>query len=125
MQAALQTNGLDLIMFVAPTTPDSRIAQITAVASGFIYCVSLTGVTGARAALWDGLPTFLNRVRAQTALPLVVGFGISTPEHVRSVAACADGAIVASAIINILDATPRESQADAVVAYIQSLRSEI
>jgi tryptophan synthase alpha chain len=71
------------------------------------------------------LPTFLNRVRAQTNLPLVVGFGISTPEHVRSVAACADGAIVASAIINILDATPHEAQADAVVAYIQSLRSEI
>ena len=125
MQQALQVNGLDLIMFVAPTTPDSRIAQIAAVASGFIYCVSLTGVTGARTALWDGLPTFLTRVRAQTALPLVVGFGISTPEHVRSVAACADGAIVASAIINILDATPREAQADAVVAYIQSLRSEI
>jgi len=125
MQQALQANGLDLIMFVAPTTPDARIAQIVAVASGFIYCVSLTGVTGARTALWDGLPVFLNRVRAQTALPLVVGFGISTPDHVRSVAACADGAIVASAIINILDATPRESQADAVVAYIQSLRSEI
>ncbi|NBU64167.1 MAG: tryptophan synthase subunit alpha [Chloroflexia bacterium] len=125
MQQALQANGLDLIMFVAPTTPDVRIAQIVAVASGFIYCVSLTGVTGARTALWEGLPTFLARVRAQTTLPLVVGFGISTPAHVRSVAECADGAIVASAIINILDATPRDAQAEAVVAYIESLRSEI
>lgn len=125
MQQALRANGLDLIMFVAPTTPDRRISQIVAVASGFIYCVSLTGVTGARTALWDGLPGFLDRVRAQTALPLVVGFGISTPEHVRSVAACADGAIVASAIINLLDSTPPATQTAAVVAYIASLRSEI
>ncbi|MCX6014653.1 MAG: tryptophan synthase subunit alpha [Chloroflexales bacterium] len=102
MQIALRANGLDLIMFIAPTTPDILIAQIAAVASGFIYCVSLTGVTGARTSLWDGLPAFLDRVRTQTSLPLVVGFGISTPEHVRNVATCADGAIVASAIINVL-----------------------
>jgi tryptophan synthase alpha chain len=76
MQQALHTHGLDLIMFVAPT-PDARIAQIAAVASGFIYCVSLTGVTGARTSLWDGLPAFLARVRTQTVLPLVVGFGIT------------------------------------------------
>ena len=125
MQIALRANGLDLIMFIAPTTPDIRIAQIAAVASGFIYCVSLTGVTGARTYLWDGLPAFLDRVRTQTSLPLVVGFGISTPEHVRNVATCADGAIVASAIINTLDATQPDGQVAAVVTYIESLRSEI
>lgn len=125
LQQALSAVGIDLIMFVAPTTPDTRIAQIVSVASGFIYCVSLTGVTGARTALWDGLPAFLARVRAQTDLPLVVGFGISTPDHVRSVAQSADGAIVASAIINMLDAQSPASRVATVVEYIKTLRAVI
>lgn len=125
LQQALRAVGIDLIMFVAPTTPDSRIAQIVSIASGFIYCVSLTGVTGARAALWDGLPAFLARVRAQTDLPLVVGFGISTTDHVRSVAQSADGAIVASAIINLLDAHSPDTRVAKVVEYIKTLREAI
>lgn len=125
MRSALRAVGLDLIMFVAPTTPEARIAQITDVASGFIYCVSLTGVTGARTTLWDGLPDFLRRVRTHTDLPLVVGFGISTTDHVRSVAAVADGAIVASAIINLLDAHSADERTDKVVEYVKTLRAVI
>lgn len=124
-QRILSANGLDFIMFVAPTTPDSRIAQIVNVASGFIYCVSLTGVTGARTSLWDGLPTFLNRVRTHTELPLVVGFGISTPEHVRTVAQAADGAIVASALINLMDQVDASQRVAKVVEYLKTLRPNI
>src|SRR6185369_11091222 len=102
-RALCQAAGLDLIFFVAPTTPDERIAEIVRQASGFIYCVSLTGVTGARRELWDGLPAFLDRVRQHTDLPLVVGFGISSAAHVRQVGQHADGAIVASALIDRLD----------------------
>jgi tryptophan synthase alpha chain len=112
-------------MFLAPTTPDERIKQIVSVASGFVYCVSLTGVTGARSELWEGLPGFIKRARAFTELPLVVGFGISTPSHVHTVAQCADGAIVASALINIIDKTPASERQTALVAYITSLRPHI
>jgi tryptophan synthase alpha chain len=124
-QQILSAHGLDFIMFVAPTTPEERIAQIVNVASGFIYCVSLTGVTGARTSLWDGLPAFLNRVRSHTDLPLVVGFGIRTPEHVRTVAQAADGAIVASALINLMDQVDASQRVNKVVEYLKTLRPNI
>ncbi|MFZ9858023.1 MAG: tryptophan synthase subunit alpha [Roseiflexaceae bacterium] len=124
-QQLLSAHGLDFIMFVAPTTPEERIAQIVRVASGFIYCVSLTGVTGARTSLWAGLPAFLNRVRSHTDLPLVVGFGISTPEHVRTVAQAADGAIVASALINLMDQVDASQRVSKVVEYLSTLRPNI
>ena len=79
-------------------------------ASGFVYCVSLTGVTGQRDALPD-LPSISARVRARTDVPMAVGFGVSTPEHVRQVGEVADGAVVASAMINFLDTVPEAEQA--------------
>jgi len=121
--AACRSAGLDLILFVAPTTPDERIAQIAKLASGFIYCVSLTGVTGARATLWSGLPDFLARVRRHTDVPLVVGFGISTAEHVRQVGQIAEGAIVASALINVIEAAPADERVARASAFIRSLRA--
>jgi tryptophan synthase alpha chain len=120
-QAACRARGLDLILFVAPTTPDARIDAIARVASGFLYCVALTGVTGARRELWPGLPDFLARVRRITDLPLVVGFGISSAAHVRQVGACADGAIVASALINRIDALPPEEQTAGAAAFVRDL----
>lgn len=118
--AALHAHGRDLIFLVAPTSTDKRIAEIAAHASGFVYCVSLTGVTGKRAALPDFGP-YLARVRAHTDLPLAIGFGISTPEHVRQVAAVADGAIVGSALINLIDSVPEAEQPAAVEAFLRSL----
>lgn len=112
---------LDVIMFVAPTTPEQRIAHIVEYASGFLYCVSLTGVTGARTTLSTGLGDFLRRVRRYTNLPLVVGFGISTAEHVAQVSSVADGAIVGSALVNRLDQSPPEQMVAHAVSFVRDL----
>lgn len=94
--------SVDPILLVAPTTPDDRIAMVAKKASGFIYCVSVTGVTGDRTSLSDDLPDFLARVRAQTDVPLAVGFGVSAPEHAESVSRYADGVIIGSRLIKIV-----------------------
>jgi tryptophan synthase alpha chain len=120
--AACRAAGIDLVLFVAPTTPEERIERIAALASGFIYCVALTGVTGARSELWSGLPDLLARVRRHTDVPLVVGFGISTVEHVRQVAQIADGAIVASALINEIERAPAEERTARASAFVRGLR---
>jgi len=122
-QAVCRAAGLDLIFFVAPTTPDERIVEIARLASGFIYCVSLTGVTGARRELWEGLPDFLDRVRRFTDLPLVVGFGISSAAHVRQVGAHADGAIVASALINHIEKLPPEQRVEGAADFVRQLKN--
>ena len=94
-----QQTGLKRIRLIAPTTPPDRIAPLTAGASGFVYYVSREGVTGERADIADSLPERLAAIRATTALPIAVGFGISTPEHVRQVARQAEAVVVGSAIV--------------------------
>ena len=94
--------GIDVILLLAPTSTDERIRKASEVASGFVYCVSVAGVTGARERLSEGLDGFLRRVRRYVDLPLAVGFGISTAEHVRAVGELADGAAVGSAVINAI-----------------------
>jgi tryptophan synthase alpha chain len=94
--------GLDLIALIAPTSPDHRIAKIASAATGFLYLVAVTGVTGSR---WRGggeLASYVDRVRAWTALPLCVGFGISSPADAAEVARVADGVIVGSALTQCL-----------------------
>ncbi len=127
-QAALQT-GLALIFLVPPTTPNERIAQIAkqaaSIPGSFIYCVSLSGVTGARDELPEHLPAFLLRVRDYTkeyGLPLAVGFGLSKPEHIASVVQLAEGAVVASVLVNLLDEHEESEQVEAVREYIRALR---
>jgi tryptophan synthase alpha chain len=121
--AACRRHRLDLVFLLAPTSTDERIAAVAERASGFVYCVSLTGVTGQRDALPD-LRDYLGRVRARTDLPLAVGFGVSTPEHVRHVGEVADGAVVASALINFLDTVPDADQCVAAEEYVRGLRGE-
>jgi tryptophan synthase alpha chain len=121
--AACRRHGLDLVFLLAPTSTDERIAAVAERASGFVYCVSLTGVTGQRATLPD-LHAYLARVRARTDLPLAVGFGVSTPEHVRDVGEVADGAVVASALINFLDTIPEADQLAAAEQFVRGLRGE-
>jgi tryptophan synthase alpha chain len=95
--------GLALIHFLAPTSQPARVTAVARRAAGFIYLVSLTGITGARAGLAQGLAEFVNRVRAETDVPLAVGFGISTPEQAAAVGELADGVIVGSALINAVE----------------------
>ncbi len=94
-----ETSGLRRIRLIAPTTPPARIAELTKDASGFIYYVSREGVTGERAEVSDTMAGRVAEIRATTSLPIAVGFGITTPEHVRQVAACADAVVVGSAIV--------------------------
>ena len=103
LNAACLQHGLSNIPLVAPTSSDTRIASLCNMASTFMYCVSVTGVTGAREALPDDLEAFVERVRAQTDLPLAVGFGISNPDMVQGVANMADGVVVGSAILKAMD----------------------
>ncbi|HHH40829.1 MAG TPA: tryptophan synthase subunit alpha [Chloroflexi bacterium] len=120
LQAALRGQGLDLIFLLAPTTDDARVRSVARRASGFLYLVSLTGVTGARDRLPPDLERFVARVRQVTDLPLAVGFGIGRPEQAARVARIADGVIVGSALLRAIG-----SGADPVAAartFVASLR---
>ncbi len=103
LAAQCSANGLALIPLLAPTSTPERIQLITAQAHGFVYLVSVTGVTGARDTLPPDLADYVRRVRGITPLPLAVGFGISRPEQVRIVARLADGVVVASALIRLME----------------------
>lgn len=93
---------LENIFIIAPTTPPARIARIAAAASGFLYYVSLEGVTGERTELPASIPAAVKEIRRHTKLPIVVGFGVSTAGHVRQIAQVADGVVVGSALVNTI-----------------------
>ncbi len=120
--AACRTHERDLIFLLAPTSTDERIKKIAALSSGFIYCVALRGVTGARSALADDLAGFLARVRQFSDLPRAVGFGISKPEHVAQVASMAEGAICASALLDYIGSLPKLEQVDGAYRFTKALR---
>ncbi len=122
LQSACRASGLDLIMLLAPTSSDERLQRIAAGATGFLYCVSLTGVTGSRNQLDASLPVFLERVRRVTDLPRAVGFGISRRDHIESVAPFAEAAIVGSALVDLLASTPTDRQIAAAGAFIADLK---
>jgi tryptophan synthase alpha chain len=115
--ALAKTYGISATFLIAPTSTDDRIRMIDSLSTDFSYCVSVTGVTGARTSLGeqDGLEAFLTRVRSLTQKPFVVGFGISTKAQVEHICRFADGAVVGSALISVLAdaATPAESAAAA------------
>ena len=95
--------NLATIFLVAPTSPPERMQLIASVSTGFIYCVSVTGVTGARAMLSDEIAPMIAELRKHTDKPISVGFGVSTSEQAAQVAQVADGVIVGSAIINVVE----------------------
>lgn len=101
--------GVSVIPLLAPTSADASIAAACAGASGFVYCISVTGVTGARSEVSQRGVELVRRVRAHTALPLAVGFGISRPEHIAEVGQTAEAAVVGSALVRVmLEAPPGE-----------------
>ncbi len=122
LHAACRAHDIDLIFFLAPTSTDPRIAAVAELASGFIYCASLTGITGARSELPTELPRFLQRVRQATHTPLAVGFGISEPRHARQVAELADGVIVGSALLNIVEQSVDRGMSE-VQSFVRGLRA--
>jgi len=116
--------GLCLIHFLAPTSSPERIEMVASRARGFIYLVSLTGVTGARKNLQTNLKEFVDRVRAKASVPLAIGFGIATPEQAAQIGDLADGVIVGSAVINVADAE-LEGKETAVANFVQSLQTAL
>ncbi len=117
--AALGPAGLVRIDLYAPTTPEHRLALLVPASRGFVYCVSLTGVTGARRALASDIAAFVSRVRAHTALPIALGFGISEPSHVVALRGLVDGVVVGSAAIDAVTAA-RDKPA-ALRAFVRGL----
>jgi tryptophan synthase alpha chain len=123
LYAAATARGLDVIFLLAPTSDAARVQTVTAQSGGFVYLVSLVGVTGARESLPPDLAEFVARVRAVTNKPLAVGFGIATPEQAAQVAEVADGVIVGSALVKAIGAAERP--VEAARAFTAALRAAI
>ena len=121
MAEASRSVGIHLIPLLAPTSTDERIEKACAKASGFIYVVSVTGVTGARESAPADLPSMVGRVRAHTRVPVVVGFGLSRREHILEVGKVADAAVVGSALVNVIAAAPQGEVVSQAAAFIAGL----
>ena len=104
-----QEAGLNFVRLITPTSDEARLAKILAEASGFIYYVSVTGITGTASAAADSISAAMSRIRKQTDLPIVTGFGIRSPEQAADAARLSDGAVVGSAVVNIIaDHVPKD-----------------
>ncbi|MGA2192143.1 MAG: tryptophan synthase subunit alpha [Nitrospirota bacterium] len=124
LMKASAKSALDIIFLLAPTSSVDRIKLADTSSSGFIYYVSLTGVTGARASLDAGISQSLKRIRRYTKKPICVGFGISMPQQAREMAKVADGVIVGSAIVGLIEkAGSRESAVTQVGAFVKELKA--
>jgi tryptophan synthase alpha chain len=121
VESLVRASPLDLIRLVAPTTRPERLAEALDGAEGFVYLIARLGVTGASAALAEGLGESIARVRRATTLPVAVGFGISTPAQARAVAGQADGVVVGSALVDVLGT----GGVDAAHAFLASLREAL
>ena len=117
-----QSYGINVIPLLAPTSTDSRIQQTCEGAEGFVYCVSLTGVTGAREEIPDSVPDFIRRVKKYVNIPIAVGFGISKRSHVESLTQIADAAVVGSALIEMLENTQSDQREEVVKQFVSQLK---
>jgi tryptophan synthase alpha chain len=120
-EAVARDADLAVVYLVAPTTPPARRAVIAGRSGGFLYCVSLVGVTGARSTLPRTVGRLVREVKAASPIPVAVGFGVSRPSHVRAIArAGADGVIVASALVDALGPDGRD--VDRLAGLVRALR---
>ena len=113
-----QATGLNFIRLATPTTDDKRLPKVLQNTSGFVYYVSITGITGAGAAMAGDVGPEVARIKAQTSLPVIVGFGIRTPEAAQAIASVADGAVVGSAIVQLIAEGKNPAE---VLAFIKGL----
>lgn len=118
------SHGIYVIPLLAPTSTDHRIGQACQGANGFIYCVSLTGVTGARKELASGLPALVSRIRRHTDLPVFIGFGVSQRHHVEEIGQFADGAVVASAMLDAIDKAPAAQALQIAGEFVRKLKGD-
>lgn len=120
LEELINKAGLALIPFLAPTSDPRRIEMVLARAKGFVYMVSVTGITGVRSQVATELPDFVRQIKTQSTIPIAVGFGISTAEHAAAVGQFADGVIVGSALIDTVDAGG-ENGVDAAAAFARTM----
>lgn len=120
---AARAAGLATVFLLAPTSTEARIRAVAAVSTGFIYCVSRTGVTGVRDELPAGLTELVARIKVQTDTPVCVGFGISRPSQAREVARIADGVIIGSALVSMIEEKPADF--DRIGAFVRDLRAVV
>lgn len=120
-RAAAAANGIDMIRLAAPTTTDRRLDTVLNGASGFLYYVSVTGVTGTKAAPVDDVAAAIARIRRRTALPCAAGFGIRTPDQAAAVARIADAAVVGSAIVQCIGGAERGAAVGSALRLCRSL----
>ena len=117
--------GLDTVFLVAPTTPDRRIPKVLRGCSGFVYCVSVTGVTGDKKPQVDSVRDVVARVRSHSDLPVLVGFGVSGPESARAIAQVSDGVVVGSALLKAVEGAPGERAVEIAGAFLRSIRGAL
>ena len=122
LETMTRKHNLDLIYLLAPTSTEARIATVAARSRGFIYLVSLAGVTGARDTLPLELESFVKRVRIKAKQPLCVGFGVSTAEHAKRVASIADGVIVGSRLMQLIE---EDTSLASLKSFVSSLRQAL
>ncbi len=124
MRNRIATAGVDTIFLLSPTTTDARIKRAAVLGTGFLYGISRLGVTGARDTVAESAAELAARVRQATDMPLALGFGVSRPEHVRAIGACADAAVVGSALVQVIEEHGlRGSLLDEVESYVRWLRT--
>ena len=119
--AEMQANDLAPIFLAAPTSPDARLKAIGEASKGFVYAISRVGITGTRDTVASDAPALVARLRQFTKLPIAVGFGISNAAHVKAVGEFADAAIVGSALVSLIEKTPRGEEAQAVGRFVAGL----
>lgn len=117
----LRARGIALVRLITPTADDARLKLLCAHAAGFVYFVSVTGVTGVKSATRDTIAASLSQVRRHTSLPVAVGFGIKTPQQVKEAATVADAVVVGSALVDVF---AKEGH-DAALAFVRSLRAAL
>jgi tryptophan synthase alpha chain len=122
-RGALSASGLETIFLLSPTTTDERIKKAAELGSGFLYGISRLGVTGARDRVASGAEALVRRIRAHTAMPIALGFGISSPEQVAEVGAYADAAVVGSALVSrIAECSASPKLIEDVESYVRWLK---
>jgi len=123
--AELKAHQMDLIFLLAPTSTDQRMAQVAKIASGYVYYVSLKGVTGSGALDTDAVKAMLPRIRAHVSVPVGVGFGIRDAATARAVGEAADAVVIGSKIIQLIDGQPREQVASTAQTFLRGIRTAL